>query len=87
MDSIKMFIYKLYCSIKGFSKIYLKKYKNFKVESFSSNIKSVVYTHVKGREYIVNMQIMEPTTGVVYFDARKEIVPYWTIGVLNIEKI
>lgn len=87
MDSIKMFIYKLYCSIKGFLKIHLKRYKNFKVESFNSDIKCIVYTHVKGREYMVNMQIMEPTTGVVYFDARKEIMPYWAIGVLNIEKI
>lgn len=87
MDSIKMFIYKLYCSIKGFLKIHLKNYKKFKVESFSSEIKSVIYTHIKGREFAVNMEIMEPSTGVVYFDSRKEQVPYWTIGVLNIKKI
>lgn len=85
INKFKMFIVKLYYSIKGFSKLYLIRNKKFKVDSFCDNFKNIIYTHIKGREFMVQIEAMEPTTGVVFFETRQETVPYWVLGILGLK--
>ena len=87
MNKFKMFLTKLYYSIKGFLTVYRSKTKNFKVEKYSTSIKNVTYRHLNGRNFSVYMEAMEPSTGVVYFEVKNEKVPYWVIGILGFEKL
>lgn len=87
VNKFKMFLAKLYFSIKGFLTVYCSKTKNFKVDSYSSSIKNITYRHLKGRNFSVYMEAMEPSTGVVYFEVKNEKVPYWVIGILGFEKL
>ena len=87
VNKFKMFLAKLYYSIKGFLTVYCSKTKNFKVENYSTSIKNITYRHLNGRNFSVYMEAMEPSTGVVYFEVKNEKVPYWVIGVLGFEKL
>jgi hypothetical protein len=87
VNMFKMFLAKLYYSIKGFLTVYCSKTKNFKVENYSTSIKNITYRHLNGRNFSVYMEAMEPSTGVVYFEVKNEKVPYWIIGILGFEKL
>ena len=87
INKFKMKLLKAYYSIKGFLKTHLTNNKMFKIEDFSGNFKNIIYTRIKGNEFLIKMEGMEPSTGVIYFDTRKEKVPYWTLGILNLTKI
>lgn len=87
VNKFKMFLTKSYYSIKGFLTVYRSKTKNFKVDSYSSSIKNITYRHLKGRNFSVHMEVMEPSTGVVYFECRQERVAYWVIGVLGFKEL
>lgn len=82
-----MFLAKLYYSIKGFLTVYCSKTKNFKVDNYTTSIKNITYRHLNGRNFYVYVEAMEPSTGVVYFECRRERVAYWVIGVLGFKKL
>lgn len=82
-----MFLTKLYYSIKGFLIVYCSKTKNFKVENYSTSFKNILYKHLNGRNFSVYMEAMEPSTGAVYFEVKNEKIPYWVIGILELEKL
>ena len=83
INKLKIFLTKLYYSIKGFLIVYRSKTKNFKVENYSTSIKNITYSHIEGRNFNVHTEAMEPSTGVVYFETKHEKIPYWVIGVLD----
>lgn len=87
VNKIKLLIVKFYYSVKGFLTIHRSKTNNFKVEKFSTSIKNITYRHLKGRNFSVYMEGMEPSTGVVYFEVKNEKIPYWVIGILGFEKL
>lgn len=87
INEFKMFLAKLYYSIKGFLTVHRSKTKNFKVENYSTSIKNITYRHLNGRNFSVYMEAMEPSTGVVYFEVKNEKVPYWVIGVLGFKEL
>ena len=87
VNKFKMFLVKLYYSIKGFLTVYCSKTKNFKVDSYTTSIKNITYRHLNGRNFSVYMEAMEPSTGVVYFECKRERVAYWVIGVLGFKEL
>lgn len=87
INKFKMFLTKLYYSIKGFLTVHRSKTKNFKVENYSTSLKNVTYRHLNGRNFSVYMEAMEPSTGVVYFEVKNEKIPYWVIGILGFKKL
>ena len=87
VNKFKMFLTKLYYSIKGFLTVYCSKTKNFKVDKYTTSIQNITYRLLHGRNFSVHMEAMEPSTGVVYFECRRERVAYWVIGVLGFKEL
>lgn len=84
---MKMFITKLYYSIKGFLTVHRSKASIFKINNYTDSIKNITYSHIDGRNFNVHIEAMEPSTGVVYFETKHEKIPYWVIGILGFEKL
>ena len=87
INKFKMFLAKLYYSIKGFLTVYCSKTKNFKVDNYTTSIKNITYRHLNGRNFSVYIEAMEPSTGAIYFECRRERVAYWVIGILGFKKL
>lgn len=87
INKIKMEFCKLYYSLKGFSKIHLGRNHKFKIDDYSGSFKNIIYTHIKNNDFMVQMEAMEPTTGVIFFETRKETVPYWVLGILDLRNL
>ena len=83
INKFKMFLTKLYYSIKGFLTIYCSRASVFKTNNYTDSIKDITYCHKGGRNFNVYIEAMEPSTGVVYFETKREKIPYWVIGVLG----
>lgn len=83
INKFKMFLAKLYYSIKGFLTIYCSRASIFKINNYTDSIKNITYSHKDGRNFNVYIEAMEPSTGVVYFETKHEKIPYWVIGVLG----
>lgn len=86
-NKIKLWLLKTYYSIVGFFLI-MKVKKNKKLY-FTQNNSNVIttYKYVGNNNFIINVQGMEPTTGVVVFKEYKTLIKYWVIGSLFKNKI
>lgn len=86
-NKIKIWLLKTYYSIVGFFLI-MKVKKNKKLY-FTQNNSNVIttYKYVGNNNFIINIQGMEPTTGVVVFKEYKTLIKYWVIGSLFKNKI
>lgn len=83
INKYKMFLTKLYFSIKGFLTIHCSRASVFKTNNYTDSIKNITYSHIDGKNFNVHIEAMEPSTGVVYFETKREKIPYWVIGVLS----
>jgi hypothetical protein len=81
-NKIKLWLLKTYYSIVGF--FLIKKIKNNERLCFTQNNDNIIttYKYVGNKNFIINIQGMEPTTGVVFFKEYKTLIKYWVIGSL-----
>jgi hypothetical protein len=86
-NKIKLWLLKTYYSIVGF--FLIMKVKKDKKLYFTQNNSNVIktYKYVGSNNFIINVQGMEPTTGVVVFKEYKTVIKYWAIGSLFKNKI
>jgi hypothetical protein len=86
-NKIKLWLLKTYYSIVGFFLI-MKVKKNKKLYFIQNNSNIIkTYKYVGNNNFIINIQGMEPTTGVVVFKEYKTLIKYWVIGSLFKNKI
>lgn len=85
-----MWLHKLFYSIIGFILVKkLSKNKDLYLYKEDKNI-CKTYKYTSNKTFIVNIQAMEPTSGVVVYKEDKIKLSYWTVGCLyknNIYKI
>lgn len=81
-NKIKLWLLKTYYSIIGF--FLIKKVKNNEKLYLIQNNDNVfkTYKYVGDNNFIINVQYMEPTTGVVVFKEFKTPIKYWSLGCL-----
>lgn len=85
VSNIKLWLLKSYYSILGFFLI-LKIKRNKRVLFGDSGHIAKTYKPINGKEFIINLQAMEPTNGVIFFKEYKQEIKYWTIGALYSNK-
>lgn len=86
-NKIKLWLLKTYYSIVGF--FLIMKVKNNEKLYFTQNNSNTIktYKYVGNNNFIINIQCMEPTTGVAIFKEYKTLIDYWAIGCLFKNKI
>lgn len=86
-NKIKLWVLKTYYSIVGF--FLIMKVKKDKKLYFTQNNSNIIttYKYIGNNNFIINIQGMEPTTGVVAFKEYKTFIKYWVIGSLFKNKI
>lgn len=86
-NKIKLWLLKTYYSIVGF--FLIMKVKNNEKLYFTQNNGNVIstYKYVGNNNFIINVQAMEPTTGVVVFKEYKTFIKYWALGCLFKNKL
>ena len=81
-NKIKLWLLKTYYSIVGF--FLIKKVKNNEKLYFVQNKSNIykTYKYVGNKNFVINTQCMEPTTGVTFFKEEKTAIKYWVLGCL-----
>lgn len=81
VSNIKLWLLKSYYSIFGFFLILIIKRKNSVLtQSTPTTLKT--YKPIDGKQFIINLQAMEPSSGVTFFKEYKQEIKYWAIGAL-----
>ena len=86
MERIKLWLLKSYYSILGFFLISrIKRNNSVLTQNTSTTLKT--YKPIDGKQFIINLQAMEPSSGVIFFKEYKTVIKYWAIGSLFKNKI
>lgn len=81
ISNIKLWLLKLYYSILGFFLISRIKRNNLVLtQNTPTTLKT--YKPIDGKQFIINLQAMEPSSGVTFFKEYKQEIKYWAIGAL-----
>lgn len=81
ISNIKLWLLKLYYSILGVFLISRIKRNNLVLtQNTPTTLKT--YKPIDGKQFIINLQAMEPSSGVTFFKEYKQEIKYWAIGAL-----
>lgn len=85
-NKIKLWLLKTYYSIVGILLVWkaVRNKKLYFVQNKSNVCKT--YRYAGNKNFVINIQYMEPTTGVTFFKEEKMAIKYWVLGCLYKKK-